>query len=56
VRAMAPNIPLIVRARQHIYTQELVNAGAGVIVDEEEQMGRLLAEEVLKQLNIECNA
>jgi monovalent cation:H+ antiporter-2, CPA2 family len=52
VRAMAPQVPIIVRARQHIYAEEFNKAGADVIVDEEEQMGRLLGEEVLKRLNI----
>ncbi|MCG8407439.1 MAG: cation:proton antiporter [Phycisphaerales bacterium] len=49
VRSLAPNAVIIVRARYHIRRWELALAGATVIVDEEEQVGRRIADEVNKQ-------
>jgi len=43
VRAAAPNVPLLVRARFHRWLPALQEAGAHVIVDEEQEVGRLIA-------------
>lgn len=50
IRALAPNAILIVRARFHIFRWELALAGAQVIVDEEDQVGRRLSIEVRNRL------
>jgi CPA2 family monovalent cation:H+ antiporter-2 len=43
VRARAPSVHLIVRARYHLYAEELRAAGATVVIDEEDEVGRRLA-------------
>ncbi|MHC4161847.1 MAG: cation:proton antiporter [Planctomycetota bacterium] len=50
VRALAPSARVFVRSRYHIYSRMLQQAGAHVVVDEEEQMGRVLAKEVTEAL------
>jgi CPA2 family monovalent cation:H+ antiporter-2 len=50
VRALAPLARVISRARYHVYRWELEIAGADVVVDEEEQVGKQLACEVDKFL------
>jgi CPA2 family monovalent cation:H+ antiporter-2 len=50
VRALGSPARIIVRARYHITTGELVRAGADVVVDEEEQVGRRLAAELRRLL------
>ncbi len=47
VKAVAPEVRLLVRARYHIFKWELLLAGAEVVVDEEAQVGLRLAEELL---------
>jgi CPA2 family monovalent cation:H+ antiporter-2 len=43
VRHQAPEVPILVRARFHRAVTELQEAGAIVVVDEEHEVGRLLA-------------
>jgi len=43
VHARAPNVPLIARARYHLYAEELARSGATAVVDEEQEVGRRLA-------------
>lgn len=40
--SLAPNVPVIARARYHIYAGELDVLGAHIVVDEEEMVGALL--------------
>lgn len=44
VRAEAPRVYLIARARYHVSADDLKQAGADVVVDEEEEVGRRLAD------------
>ena len=46
VRSLAPDVPIVVRARYHIHRWQLDVAGAHAVVDEEEQVGLRIAEEV----------
>lgn len=46
-RSLAPHTAVIARARYQIFAGELERAGAWVIVDEEQETGRLLGQEVL---------
>ena len=46
VRDLAPNAHVIVRCRYHLRHWELLNAGAQEVVDEEDQVGKKLAERV----------
>lgn len=46
VRGLAPNAQIIVRCRHHIRHWELLHAGAHEVVDEEDQVGKKLAERV----------
>jgi CPA2 family monovalent cation:H+ antiporter-2 len=50
VRALAPNTPIVVRARYHIHRWQLTVAGADAVVDEEEQVGIQIAAEVRRRL------
>ena len=50
VRALAPGIPVIARARYHRYVDEIIAAGATVVVDEEQQIGRRLGLEARRLL------
>ena len=50
VRILAPDAQIISRSRYHIYRWELEMAGAHVVVDEEEQVGAKIAEEVDRYL------
>ncbi len=43
VRTLNPNVAIVVRARYHTFTEDLKNAGASVVVDEEYLTGRRLA-------------
>jgi monovalent cation:H+ antiporter-2, CPA2 family len=49
VKAIAPEVRLLVRSRYHIFKWELILAGAEVVVDEEAQVGLRLAEELLSK-------
>lgn len=50
VRALAPNARILARSRYHIYAEDIARAGADFVIDEEERMGGLLGEEILRQL------
>ncbi len=50
VRALAPDTPIVVRARYHIHRWQLVIAGADAVVDEEEEVGIQIAGEVRRRL------
>jgi CPA2 family monovalent cation:H+ antiporter-2 len=45
-RHLAPEVMIIARSRHHIYRWELLRAGAHAVIDEEDQVGLRLAEEV----------
>ncbi|HEY3245316.1 MAG TPA: cation:proton antiporter, partial [Phycisphaerae bacterium] len=49
-RAVAPRSKIIARARYHAYAAELQEAGAHVVIDEENHIGELLGAEVIKHL------
>jgi len=51
VRAMASCARVFARSRYHIHGPRLQQAGAHVVVDEEEQVGRALAEALLSELD-----
>ncbi|MCK5482137.1 MAG: cation:proton antiporter, partial [Gemmatimonadetes bacterium] len=51
VRALAPDTPIVVRARYHIHRWQLEVAGADAVVDEEQEVGIQLAGEVRHRLN-----
>jgi CPA2 family monovalent cation:H+ antiporter-2 len=50
-RHLAPETPILVRARYHIHRWDLQLAGAAVIIDEEEQVGLRLAAEARRHLH-----
>jgi CPA2 family monovalent cation:H+ antiporter-2 len=50
VRALAPHVPVLVRARYHVHTLHLIAAGGEIVVDEESEVGRILGREVLELL------
>ena len=50
-KSLAPEVKLFVRARYHIFKWEMLLAGAEIVVDEEVQVGRRLAEKTLKALH-----
>jgi hypothetical protein len=50
VRGLAPKAYIIVRARYHVHRWQLDVAGAHAVVDEEDQVGASIAEEVLAHL------
>ena len=51
IRRLAPLMPIAVRCRYHRYMADLQNAGAGIIVDEETNIGILLSKEVLESIH-----
>ena len=52
VRSLAPQTNILVRGRFQRSCQELINAGANTVVDEEDTVGRHLANEVLNSLEL----
>ncbi len=50
VRSLAPQTPIVARARYHVYLWELTLAGAEVVIDEEEQVGLRMAAATRKLL------
>lgn len=50
IRAVAPEVTIVVRARYHLLRWELTLAGAHVVVDEEDQVGRRMALEMRRKL------
>ena len=50
VRSLAPQTPIIARARYHVYRWELIAAGAELVIDEEDEVGLRIASAVRKML------
>ena len=50
IRALAPQTPIVARARYHVYRWDLRFAGAQVVIDEEEQVGLHMASAVMDRL------
>lgn len=48
VRSIAPETTIVARARYNRYRMELIYAGAHGVVDEEEEVGLRMAQEVKK--------
>lgn len=53
VKALAPNPTIVVRSRYHVLRWEFTFAGAHVVIDEEDQVGRRIAAEVRRVLHEE---
>jgi len=53
VRSLAPDTPIIARARYHIHRWQLLLAGAEAVVDEEEEVGRRIAAEVRRRIRLD---
>jgi len=47
IRATKPGVQIVARSRYHVRVRDIQDAGADIVVDEEEEVGRRLAEEVL---------
>ncbi len=47
-RQIAPELPIVVRSRNHPYAEELQAAGATLVIGEEELLGRRLGEEAAR--------
>lgn len=52
VRAFASSIPIVARSRYSIHANELSNAGADVVVDEEKCIGHSVSKESLHQIGL----
>ena len=52
-RQLCPEVKIIARSRYHAYRWEIMLAGAEIVVDEEEQVGRRLAVETRRALGVE---
>jgi CPA2 family monovalent cation:H+ antiporter-2 len=52
IRAFAPSIPIIARARYSIHGAHLVHAGADIVVDEELCVGKTISKETLNQIGL----
>jgi CPA2 family monovalent cation:H+ antiporter-2 len=52
IRAFAPSIPIVARARYSIHANELAKAGADVVVDEEKCVGHAISKEMLLQIGL----
>jgi len=50
VRMLNPSVRIVARCRYHVYRWELEAAGAHVVIDEEEEVGRRMAEDVVRYL------
>jgi len=50
VRILNPSARIVARCRYHVYRWELEAAGAHVVIDEEEEVGRRIAEDVVRYL------
>jgi CPA2 family monovalent cation:H+ antiporter-2 len=46
IRTISPDVPLVARGRYHRHIDRLRQAGADIVVDEEQEVGDRLAEEV----------
>ena len=51
-RGLAPLAKVFVRSRYHIHRWQFVHSGAHVVVDEEDHVGAMLADEVVTVLNL----
>ena len=51
VRSIAPHVPIVARARYHVHQWQLMMAGADAVVDEEEEVGVRIADEVRARLD-----
>jgi CPA2 family monovalent cation:H+ antiporter-2 len=49
-RALAPHVPVIVRARYHVHALIYLGAGAHAVADEESEVGQILGRRVLEML------
>ena len=49
-KSIAPHVPVIVRARDHVFLQDMTAAGALAVVDEEHLAGRRLGREISRRL------
>lgn len=47
IRQLTPDLSLVVRSRYNMHNQDLVNAGATVVVDEESLMGEMISSQIL---------
>ncbi|TKJ42275.1 sodium:proton exchanger [candidate division LCP-89 bacterium B3_LCP] len=50
VHALSPDTIIVARARYHMYSSDFLRAGAHAVVDEEEEVGLLIAAEVQKRI------
>lgn len=50
-RAIAPHVPVVVRARYHVHAIHLIMAGAAVVVDEEQEVGVVIGSRVREILS-----
>ena len=55
VRALAPGVPIVARARYHRFAYEIQAAGATIVVDEERQIGHRLGLEARRILRQDDN-
>ena len=46
VRSLAPHVPIVARSRYHVHRWQLIMAGADAVVDEEDEVGVRIADEV----------
>lgn len=51
VRVLAPDVPIIARARYNLHIPELKRSGADIVVDEEGEVGSRLAEQTLANID-----
>lgn len=51
-KRLAPDLPVVARARYHLFHEEIDLAGADIVVDEESETGRLLGEEMAHHLGL----
>ncbi len=51
IRSMSDDVPVIARARYHLYGPELIMAGAEIVIDEEREVGKRMAAAVRKMLH-----
>lgn len=51
-RRLAPDLPIVARARYHLFQEEITEAGANHVVDEEASVGKLLGEELAHHLGL----
>jgi CPA2 family monovalent cation:H+ antiporter-2 len=52
IRAISPSVPIVARARYSIHSKSLTDAGADVVVDEEQCVGQSIIKETLQQIGL----